>query len=136
MRILYYIHCLYVGGAETIVTNNLLKLREQGHETVLVVSELKHTFLEEKVRKAGIKIISLWPEERKNIVGRIINSIHIRSMNYRKVWRGIIESIQPDIIHVHTFLDRFEPEGISLTRVFYTFHSSVDRNLQMGSELH
>ncbi len=136
MRILYYVHCLYVGGAETIVTNNLLKLMEQGHDVFLVVNELKHTFLEEKVQKAGIKIISLWPEKRKNPVCRIVNSIHIRSMNYRKVWHGIIKDVRPDIIHIHTFLDKFEPEGISLTRVFYTFHSDVERNLQMGSELH
>lgn len=136
MRILYYIHALYVGGAETIVVNNLLKLSEQGHETFLVVNELKKTFLEEKVQKAGIKVKALWPEESKNLIGKIINGIRVRSMNYRNVWRNIIENIQPDIIHIHTFLDMFEPDGIALDRVFYTFHSNVERNLRMGSELH
>ena len=38
MKIAFYIHSLCVGGAETIVTDYLLALKERGVEVVLIVN--------------------------------------------------------------------------------------------------
>ena len=45
MKVLFYIHTLYVGGAETIVTKYLLSLKEHNVEVALVVNHHEDTFL-------------------------------------------------------------------------------------------
>ena len=56
MKILFYIHSLVIGGAETIVVNEMTSLKKRGINVVLVVNKTEDTFLEEKVLNENIKI--------------------------------------------------------------------------------
>ena len=56
LKILYYVHALVIGGAETIVANNLIELKANQVDVVLVVNQRVDTFLEKRVLDAGIKI--------------------------------------------------------------------------------
>ena len=58
MKILYVIHSLTVGGAETIVTNYLIRLKEEGQDVVLIQMEDKKTFLNQQLSEAGIRVLT------------------------------------------------------------------------------
>ena len=61
MKIVYIIHSLGVGGAETIVSEYLLKLKEFGCDVFLIQFYSSNSFLEKNLRKKDVTIYTLIP---------------------------------------------------------------------------
>jgi len=134
MKVLYYIHALVVGGAETIATNYLIALKSQGIETVLVVNQHTDTYLERKVEDAGIKIYALDTTMPEKPLSSLIWKVKIRFINYKKKFNKIISIEKPDIIHVHSLIDRLYGVDFPTDRIIYTFHADVERALRIYSK--
>ena len=132
MKILFYIHSLVVGGAETIVTNNLISLKEKGIEVALVVNHNVDSFLQQRVNKSNIVI---HPLDRKKPTGKLkqlVWKIEGRFKNYKKIVDNIIRIEKPDIIHINTLINRFNNVTFPRDKIVYTFHSEIERSLEMN----
>lgn len=130
MKILFVIHNLQVGGAEILVTNYLLKLKEMGHEVCLVQLWNINSFLKNELIDNGIPIYTLSFNCPINIINRIIRKILsvFKKNSYEKKLNNVISKLNPDVVHVHTgelLLDK-----INFQNLFYTFHTDVDRTLK------
>lgn len=121
MKILYVIHSLNVGGAETIVTKYIKFLHEMGHDVVLI--ELAHvdSFLYEELKKSDIKVITATPRGK----GRLYNFLYTRFLLSKTV-NSIIREINPDIVHMHTYSWFVKITSIPANRVFYTLHCTFE----------
>lgn len=134
MKVMYFIHSLCVGGAETICTKNLLALKERNVDVVLVVISRTNSFLEAQLRKNGIKIISICPLMRSNFIYSKINGLYWRLISLKDWWNKTIYAEKPDVIHIHTMaFDFFDLENFSCSKLIYTFHGKVERYLNLMS---
>ncbi len=134
MKVLYYIHALVIGGAETIVANNLIELKANNIEVVLVVNQRVDTFLEKQVKDAGIKIYALDTTMPESTCGAILWKIKIRLINYKRRFNKIITEEKPDIIHVHSLINRLQGVKFPADKIIYTFHADVERALKIYSK--
>ena len=133
MKILYYIHALYVGGAETLITKYLINLNNSENEVVLVVNNEEDSFLTQELINAGIKIISL-NKHKRSFLFKYVELAFRSIFGYSRKWRKIYKEEKPDIVHIHTHCDAFEICKTKPERVFFSFHSDVERSLSMGSK--
>lgn len=132
MKILYYIHALYVGGAETLITNYLINLKKLHNEVVLVVNHEADSFLTQKLIESEIKIISL-NKHNQSAWKRYLELAFRKIVGYSGTWNKIYKEEKPDIVHIHTFCDAFEICDMDPKKMFYSFHSDVARSLSIGS---
>lgn len=135
MKILYTINLLGMGGAEKIVVNYLIALKQKGHSVVLLELYKDNTPLVRKLQENNIKIIpacTINPKHLliKKIRGRIIPYIIKNKIN------RIINMENPDIIHVNGSIDWLRGINYSKRRIFYTFHTDIERDFQMRNTLH
>ncbi len=133
MKILYYIHALYVGGAETLITNYLLRLREMGNDVVLIVNQEEDSFLAKALTEKEIKIIPLNAACRTK-AQRYLKLGLRKIFGYSKTWKKIYCEEKPDVVHIHTFLDAFEMGGMDPKKVFFSFHTKVGRALSLSGK--
>lgn len=133
MKILYYIHSLYVGGAETLVASYIVKLKESNNDVILVVNNKVDNFLSQKLINSGIKIISL-NKHRQSRFLKYFELAFRKIFGYSNVWKKIYREEKPDIVHIHTFCDAFEICDMDPKKIFYTFHSNVSRSFAIGSK--
>lgn len=131
MKILYYIHSLVVGGAETIVVNYLVELKKRGHEVVLVVNDETDSFLAKRLRDKNIRVISLRPAFTNVIIGKCFHGIWRYSNYYQKRWEQIFAEEEPDIFHIHTTTDFIRKIKFPPARTVYTFHGDVPRYMKL-----
>lgn len=132
MKVLFYIHSLVVGGAETIVTNYILGLKERGIETVLVVNRHENTFLEKGLNDANVKIYALDKQIPQSKIKKIFWHVKLRLTNYRKKFNKIIKAEHPDLIHVNTSIKCIKRIKFPVQKMIYSFHSNVDRSLRLA----
>lgn len=132
MKIAFYIHSLCVGGAETIVTDYLLALKERGVEVVLIVNHHEDTFLEKRLGEANIKIYALDTATPQNKIKKILWHIRVRLVNYRKKFDKIIELEHPDLIHTHMSISRLYGINFTIYRMIFSFHSNIERALRLS----
>ena len=132
MKILYYTHALYIGGAEMLTTHYLIRLQEMGNEVVLVVNQEENSFLTKELTEKGIRILSLNPPF-KSKAQRYLRVGARKLFGYAGTWEKIYQAEKPDVIHIHTSLDAFEMCDVDPHKVFYTFHTSIARSLSLGS---
>lgn len=123
MKIMYVIHSLVVGGAETIVTNYLIRLKDMGQEVVLLQMFDKHTFLNERLEQAGVRTLTVCRNDDRKIFTKINAAIRFRKQ---------IQTERPDIIHVHTGLEKFRYVRYPAEKIVFTLHSSWERSLKQG----
>lgn len=133
MKILFYIHSLVIGGAETIVVNEMINLKKSGIDVVLVVNKSENTYLEQKVNKYHIKVYYLNKPYPTSKFGKLVWKINNRMISYKKLFDSIIENEHPDIIHVNTTIDRINGINFPINRIVYSFHAEVNRALQISS---
>lgn len=133
MRILYYIYSLPVGGAETIVTEYLGQLRQRGAEVLLVQDYRTESFLTRSLEEQSIPIVTLWPGSVDSKLGQAAKKAARGVGLYRK-FNQTIREFQPDVIHFHAFPDHMDRLEFPRDRMFYSFHSALDRNLRMLGE--
>ena len=135
MKILYYIHSLVVGGAEIVVVNSLLKLKEEGHDVTLVVNQKNDIYLESELEHAGVDIVQLFGDCPKSKIGKLLFKVKKKLIGAKKVWERIFEEKTPDVLHINTFTDFFYQSNFPTSRVVYTFHAEVERSLSLGSTI-
>lgn len=134
MRILYYTYSLPVGGAETIVTEYLQKLKERGHEVSLVQDFYTDSFLTRRLRESGIPIYTLWKGNAGSSLGQKLKGAARAAGLFRRFNR-VLRRTSPDIVHLHGCPDHMDKLDFPPNRIFYTFHSELHRNLRMiGSD--
>lgn len=131
MKILYYIHTLGIGGAETIVVNDLIALQERGHEVALVVNDEKDSFLAKRLAERNIRVIALRPIIEQSIISKVKHGIWRFTGYYRKRWNKIFEKEAPDILHVHTATNFLRKIDFPPERMIYTFHGEVLRYINL-----
>lgn len=123
MKIMYFIHSLVVGGAETIVTNYLIRLKNMGNEVVLLQMFDKHTFLNERLKQAGVRTVTVCQSDDKKLKTKIDSALNLRKQ---------IQAERPDVIHVHTGLEKFRFVRYPADKMVFTLHSSWERSLKQG----
>lgn len=123
MKIMYFIHSLVVGGAETIVTNYLIRLKNMGNEVVLLQIFDKHTFLNERLKQAGVRTVTVCQSDDKKLKTKIDSALNLRKQ---------IQAERPDVIHVHTGLEKFRFVRYPADKMVFTLHSSWERSLKQG----
>ena len=132
MRILYYIHHLNTGGAETVSVQNLIRLKKMGHEVCIVVNSYRDTYLKKQLDNNGIRIICLYPEYKDSILGKLSARIIRRMTDYKRQWDRVIEDIKPDIIHLNTVNRNTHKIDYPFHKVIITLHTDYDRLLKMN----
>lgn len=130
MRILFYIYSLCIGGAETVVAEYLLKLKERGIEVCLVEDFHTDSFLSRRLEAAGIPVFPLWEGNAAAPLGMQRKRLARKLGLYRK-FNGLVRSFQPDVIHFHGMPDHMEHLDFPAGRMMYTFHSEIHRNLEL-----
>lgn len=134
MRVLYYTYSLCVGGAETVVTENLLNLKARGVEVCLVEDFHTDSFLSRRLEAGGIPIFTLWKGSASSNLGMQRKRLARKLGLYRK-FNGVIQAFQPDVIHFHGMPDHPERLAFPQNRMLYSFHSEIRRNLtHLGPE--
>jgi glycosyltransferase involved in cell wall biosynthesis len=133
MKIAFFTHSLNVGGVENMVTQYLLELNRR-HEVFLIELEYTDSFLYDQLKAAGIKVYDLLP----NIKGLFGRAVRWLIYKYFYPWRlnSIIKKEKPDIFHVHTSARMCDKIKIPINRLFYSFHTDVERNLNFLSAAH
>ena len=129
MRVLFYTYSLCVGGAENIVVEYLLNLKERGLSVCLVEDYHTDSFLSRKLENAGIPVYSLWKGNPESPLAMQRKRLARMLGLYRK-FNGIVRSFQPDVIHFHGMPDHMERLDFPAERMLYTFHSEIRRNLE------
>ncbi len=134
MKVLYFIHQLCIGGAETIVTNYLIALKNRGVEVVLVEADASNTFLDERLREEDIRIWSLYPACDNSLFGRLRRKLIRKTLNIKKRWNYIIQQEKPDIIHTHTSVTLLNGIDFPMNRIVCSIHTDVERNISVVGE--
>lgn len=118
MKIMYIVNSLVIGGTERVAVNYLLGLKELGEDVVLLQAQDKHTFLNEKLQHAGIRTLTASMGIKPEILDKVVTA-------YR--FRKYIEKEKPDVIHVHTGLEKFRFVNYPACRVIFKLHSEWSR---------
>ena len=129
MRVLYYTYSLCVGGAETVVTENLLNLKARGAEVCLVEDYHTDSFLSRRLEAGGIPILTLWKGDASSPLGMQRKRLARKLGLFRKFNR-VIQEFQPDVIHFHGMPDHMERLDFPKKKMLYSFHSEIHRNLK------
>lgn len=134
MKIAYLIHSLNVGGAEMITSEYLLKLKDMGHDVCLF--ELYHTesFLVDNLKKADVPIITLC-KSNNNIINKVINKLFMNHIICKKL-NKILNKEKFDILHIHTGLEYLKNIQFDMSKIFYSFHTNVRRNIKVSKKHH
>lgn len=130
IKVLYLIHALTIGGAETIVKEYAVGLNKNIFDVyILCFDRVDRTQLPyyQIVEDAGVKIINVSDDirERNN---KLINKISRRIKLYQLI-KNQLKKIEPDIIHTHLPVNKFVrySRPNKRTAIFYTHHNSVER---------
>ncbi len=126
MRILYVIRSLTIGGAETIAVNYLIELKKCGHDVALLQVVPCNTFLQTRLASENIPIFTAESYLRMSR-GRMV-----KKLSQALGFRHYVKSFAPDIIHVHSGLEKMRFAHFPANRVVFTIHSSFERALQNG----
>ena len=134
MKILFYIHDLSIGGAETLVVN-YLKILKDNHNVAVVVNRRVGSFLEDCLGEANIPIYSLSKGFRNiYIINKVLYLYSNLQFVYTRRWGSILSTFKPDIIHIHTALSKFPTKLFNASKLVFTFHSELDRFLSLVSK--
>ena len=128
---MYFIHALDIGGAETICAQYLMELKKRHVDVVLVVIAHRNNFLEKRLKRYGIRIISIYPLNYQNYLCVVLNSLYRRIISLKVWWKKIIEEEKPDVIHINTLFNYFSATNFSYDKLIYTFHGHVERYMDM-----
>lgn len=124
MKVLFVIHSLIVGGAETIVTNYVIALKKMGINVALLELTHEDTFLSERVKKSNIEYYTL--PSQSSIFARILRRIYPQITVRR--FNNTVKDISPDVIHFHTIFHNMDEIDFPFSRCVLTFHSRLKRS--------
>ncbi len=75
MRVVYIVHNLTVGGAETLVVNYLIELKKNECDVSLIQFTSKDTFLLEKLKQNSIPVYTVHSKQRESFVFRVLSKL-------------------------------------------------------------
>lgn len=128
IKVLYFIHGLNMGGAETLVKNYALMLDKKKFEVIVLCFDKVNSPYDAVLSDAGIKVLYICNQMpyygRRGFLYRVINHV----MRY-SITRKIIHQIAPDIIHIHlpinSYIKYSKPK--KETALVYTQHFAAQR---------
>lgn len=132
MKVLFVIHHLKMGGAETIVTNYALQMKKMGIEVAVLDIWHFNTILFQKLKNASIPVFSIFKES--NIVTRIINHIYSPKKSINERILNVVSEYKPDVVHFHTFFQDTQIDKNLCPKWFFTLHSDMNRFLSQFNE--
>lgn len=124
MTIIQYVGTLGDGGAETLVKNYCLLLKENGHTPIVVTNYPPIDSANYKqLVKAGIEVVPVF--EKFNLCNRLIYKLFKTTIFARRLL-NVIRRFRPNALHIHMY--NLEPvsaisEKIKGINLFYTCHS-------------
>lgn len=134
LTIVLYIHSLAVGGAEKIVSDYAIRLKNGGCKVIVLVNYRVGSIFEQNLIRNDVMIISIFPFCNQTIIGKILNKLFFEHLIYKKI-NSILNSVKPDIIHVHTSLSYLRKVSFPKERMLFTFHCDISRYISiMGKE--
>ncbi len=130
INVVEVIPSLAMGGAESMLRDYCMLMdKERFRLTVVVLTEHKHTPIEEALKKEGIRVIyigeMLFGERSLLLPGRVI-----RRISRYILFRRIILNLTPDVIHMHLQIGkymRFVPIKRLHSRIFLTVHNVSEK---------
>lgn len=127
MKVLFFIHGLPIGGAETVTVNNLIQLKERGVDVALATYDDRPSFLRDRVKESGIPFRSILPYCGNDLFGKCKRFVLNKTVRGEKRWREILALEKPDVVHYNDYGELplrfpFPPEKSVLT-----IHSDVLR---------
>lgn len=127
MKIMYILHSLYVGGAETIATNYLIELKKRGCDVALIEVWHSESSLYTRLKENGIEVNIIF-DGKKDILSKLRRRLNQKDTIQRRV-KDYIEEYEPDIIHNHSNMIYLKRTTFPMNRIFLTFHSDLFRYL-------
>lgn len=129
-KILYYIHDLKQGGAETIVKDYALLINKELFDLVILCHDRINSPYEEVLMNAGVRIvyISDFIPFKKFYFSSLGHKIVCHSYLDKLIAKIIIKKESPDIIHTHLFcnsLIKFVNPS-KKCKLFHTVHSQPE----------
>ena len=131
MKIGYYIHSLSIGGAETLVVEYLITLKEKGHHVFLITDQSCGSFLEKRILDNDIKIYYLDSKMPNSGLAMMLWKVKLRLTSYSDKINRIISFETPDVLHAHSSIARLAGISFQSNQIYFTIHSDVDRYLGM-----
>lgn len=130
MVVFQYITGLNDGGAETLVKDYVLKMRDDGFYVKVIVPFLvPNTANYKQLKDKGIDIVPLY--RKRNLMNRILHRF-VPELVTSKLLLKAIREYQPSVIHVHlSLLKTIAPIRFHLKEIklFYTCHNEPNRFL-------
>ena len=127
MRIMYILHSLYVGGAETIATNYLIELKKRGFDVALIEVWHSESFLYSRLMEHGIDVEIIF-DGKKDLLSKFKRKLCQKDTLQKRI-KTLVETFKPDIIHNHSNMIYLKKIDFPMNRVFLTFHSDLFRYL-------
>ena len=134
MRILFFIHGLPVGGAETATLDNIVALKNKGADVSLVLYDDRPGFLRDRLVKTGIPFYSVLPFCSFSPIGKAKRFIFDKLVNVKRRWKKIIGKVRPDIVHYNDYSPLIKDLPFEPSRSVMTFHSDVIRAVKNETE--
>ena len=136
MKIVQFIHALSSGGAETMVKDYVLALKERGHDVCVVVLEVNNNWPNESaVRNADIDVFCIGGKNTGNgyvsrIVRKAVRALFTPWLLPALRLKILISRIKPDVIHSHIFVMQYLyliRNDLKDIKLIYTCHNEVVR---------
>lgn len=134
MRILYIIHSLNIGGAETLVTNNVIQLKQCGEEIALIQLDDCDSFLNKRLQENDIPVYTVFDNTvPHSFFGKVWSILKRKATLVRNINKIICE-YHPDIIHFHTNMLEMARLDLNYNQCFFSFHTEVSRSIVYPSK--
>lgn len=133
LRVLFIIHHLRMGGAEAIVTNYAIQLKKMGVDIAVIDIWHYDTILYNRLKKANIPVYHVLSND--TFVNKIISHVKSSDKYINSKINAIIKDYQPDVVHLHTFLDNLHLNKELCKKWFFTLHSDLNRFLTPFSNI-
>ena len=105
-------------------------LRQRGAQVLLVQDYRTESFLTRSLEEQGIPMVTLWPGSGESKLGLAAKKA-ARGVGLYRRFNKVIREFQPDVIHFHAFPDHMDRLDFPRSRMFYSFHAALERNLSM-----
>ncbi len=124
MKIVHCLNSLNVGGAESLVTDYAIYLKENNLDVKIVIfNKYKESILHDELISNNIQPIYLLNDNHRKGIGYIYDKISL-ILN----WIKFLNENQIDVIHAHIKTSNYLIFAKSKkTKLFYTYHSNIER---------
>ncbi len=131
MKVLFYIASLGVGGAERVVSKNAIELKNRGIEVIVLADHPVDSFITQSLENAGVPIAYVYQKQVKNSFQKICRKIITPVISRNRI-HDLLSKEKPDIVHYNSNAKYLHFFNVDPTRILFTFHSDVERQIKIG----